>query len=138
MKKSIAFISTLFLAAVMLSAQETPAAQLPPAGPELELVSMMYEHKIDRLYRSLFADQMEEEGEIAARLAEEKTAILTRLSQEFARQFTPDELDTIATFYRSSAGRKFLSGYDQLRSGLNKPFREWEEALYEWEFDHEQ
>lgn len=64
-----------------------------------------------------------------AGFADRKDAMISEIAETYARLFTVSELKTIADFYRSDVGRKFVSNLPKLTSEGVRIGRKWGEII---------
>ncbi|MGI9381804.1 MAG: DUF2059 domain-containing protein [Methyloligellaceae bacterium] len=64
-----------------------------------------------------------------AGFAERKDAMMSEVAQAYARLFTVAELKTIATFYRSEVGRKFVETAPKLAAEGIRIGRKWGDII---------
>lgn len=80
---------------------------IPPSGPKMQ-------EELDRVF-----------GEIQKQFIDRRTEVLDQIAQLYARRFTAEEMRSLANFYRSPMGQKFIAAMPELTAEAMKLGNAW-------------
>lgn len=103
------------------------------ATRQIELVLSLMLNQMERTYGQLNPDLSQELSAVFDALRPKFSATMNvhidKLADEYASKFTVEELQTIAAFYTSAAGRKFVNQERALEKSSARIGREFSEQL---------